>query len=219
MQLLEHIEDQIASAKLPLVGITLAAVPCPDTPVILTLHWHGFIKERLADIDGAEPVAYTPIPSSTLQVNERWTALEALDQAALEAAWRLGAWDITRSACPGCARPGSADSEPLECLQAFGAFPYALNGQPVVVSDAPDTGELLQLAARRGYLTWLFRPVSGGIWGEVAEDATLSPQGRRAGDCPLRPAPFDALGCARRGKTVYRLGVPGPRTEQCVMAV
>ena len=54
MQILDCIQDQVAATNLPLVGITLAAVPCPDTPVILTLHWHGFIKEKLADIEEAE---------------------------------------------------------------------------------------------------------------------------------------------------------------------
>ena len=72
MQILERIEDQMTATGLPLVGITLAAVPCPDTPVILTLHWHGFIKEKLADLEEAEAVSYTPIPSSALQLNERW---------------------------------------------------------------------------------------------------------------------------------------------------
>ena len=41
MHLLEHIEDQMAATGLPLFSVTLAAVPCPDTPLILTLHWHG----------------------------------------------------------------------------------------------------------------------------------------------------------------------------------
>jgi len=30
--ILECIKDQMSSTHLPLVGITLAAVPCPDTP-------------------------------------------------------------------------------------------------------------------------------------------------------------------------------------------
>ena len=60
-----------------------------------------------------------------------------------------------------------------------------LNDDP----EAPDSDELVKLAAMRGYLMWLFRPVSGGIWGEVTEDATLSPEGRRAGPCPLHPIP------------------------------
>ncbi len=50
MELLERIEEQIAATQLPLFAITVAAVPCPDTPVILTLHWHAFVPERLAEV-------------------------------------------------------------------------------------------------------------------------------------------------------------------------
>jgi hypothetical protein len=215
MQLLERIEEQIAATGLPLVGITLAAVPCPDTPVILTLHWHGFIREKLADIEGAQPVAYTPIPSSALQVNDRWDNLAKVDQATLDAAWQMGAWDVSRSEQPACTRPGARSVEPLECLQAFGAYPYGVDGKQLVVSDTPDSDELISLAARRGYLMWMFRPVSGGIWGEVSADATLSPQGRRAGPCPLNPIP---PACAGKRKTVYCLGVPVPRAEHSGVA-
>ena len=97
--------DRMAATNRPLVGITLAAVPCPDTPVILTLHWHGFIKEKLADVEEAETVSYTPIPSSALQVNDRWNDLIGVDRAAMEAAWELGAWDVARAERPAaCAR-------------------------------------------------------------------------------------------------------------------
>ena len=205
MQILDRIEDQIASTGLPLVGITLAAVPCADTPVILTLHWHGFIKEKLADIEEAEAVSYTPIPSSALQVNERWGDLVALDRAAMEAGWELGAWDVARAERPGCMRPGAPSTEALECLQAFGSFPFGINGNQVVVSEAPDADDLLRLAAERGYLMWTFRPVRGGIWAEVADDATLVADGRRPPPCPHRPIPPT---CEGKRKTVYRFGVP-----------
>ena len=108
MHLLNRIEDQISATGLPLVSITLAAVPCPDTPLILTLHWHGFIKEKLANVEGANPVVYTSVPSSALQVNERWENVASVDQAALDAAWRLGAWDVARAERPGCIRAGAA---------------------------------------------------------------------------------------------------------------
>lgn len=205
MQILDRIEDQIAATGLPLFGITLAAVPCPDTPVILTLHWHGFIKEKLAEIEEAEAVSYTPIPSSALQLNERWHNLVAVDRAAMEAAWELGAWDVARAERPGCMRPGAATTEALECLQAFGSFPYGINGNQVVVADAPDSDELVQLAAARGYLMWLFRPVNGGIWGEYADDATLAADGRRPPPCPHRPIPAT---CEGKRRTIYRFGVP-----------
>lgn len=204
MHLLERIENQISATGLPLVGITLAAVPCPDTPVILTLHWHGFIKEKLCELPEATAISYTPVPSSALQLNDRWRDLVAVDWAAMEAAWALGAWDVARAERKGCLRPGAPSTEALECLQAFGSFPFGINGNQVVVSDAPDTDELVQLAANRGYLLWQFRPVSGGIWAEYADDATLTTQGRRAGPCPFRPIPPS---CDANRKTVYRFGV------------
>lgn len=205
LQILERIEDQITATGLPLVGITLAAVPCPDTPVILTLHWHGFIKEKLVDMEDADAVSYTPIPSSALQLNERWGDLVAVDRAAMEAAWELGAWDVARAERPGCLRPGANGTEAFECLQAFGSFPYGINGQQVVVADAPDADDLVQLAADRGYLMWVFRPVSGGIWADYADDATLTPEGRRPPPCPLSPIP---PACSGKRKTVYRFGRP-----------
>jgi hypothetical protein len=205
MEILDRIEDQISATGLPLFGITLAAVPCPDTPVILTLHWHAFVREKLAEVEEAETVAYTPVPSSALQVNERWRDLEAVDRAAMEAAWELGAWDVERAERPGCLRPGADSSEAMECLQAFGSFPFGVNGNQVVVAEAPDVDELIRLAAARGYLLWVFRPVSGGIWADYADDATLASNGRRRAPCPYLPIP---PACDRRRKTVYRFGVP-----------
>jgi hypothetical protein len=204
MEILERIEDQISATGLPLFGITLAAVPCPDTPVILTLHWHAFVKEKLAAAEERKPLSFTPIPSSALQLNDRWEDLVAVDRAAMEAAWELGAWDVARAERPGCLRPGAPSGEALECLQAFGAFPPGANGNPAVIAETPDADELLQLAAARGYLLWVFRPVSGGIWADFSEDATLTPAGRRAPPCPHSPIPPV---CDRKRKTVYRFGV------------
>src|SRR4026209_2212078 len=139
MNLLEPITEHIAAKPLPLVAITVAAVPCPDTPVILTLHWHGFVEEKLVEIEEAATVAYTPIPSSALQVNHRWNDVAMLDRAAMEAGWELGAWDVARAERPGCTRPGAQSREALECLQAFGTFPFGPGGDPqAVVAEAPD---------------------------------------------------------------------------------
>jgi len=205
MELLERIENQMSATGLPLVGITVAAVPCPDTPVILTLHWHGFIREKGGDDAQPESLSsYTPVPSSALQLNDRWDSLVAVDRAAMEAGWALGAWDVARAERRGCLRPGAPSTESLECLQAFGSFPFGINGHQVVISEAPDADELLQLAASRGYLLWQFRPVSGGIWADYADDATLGEQGRRAPPCPHRPIPPR---CDRDRKTLYRFGV------------
>jgi len=206
MELLEHIETQMAATQLPLVAITIAAVPFRDTPVIMTLHWHGFVKERLIDDESREPVSYTPVPSSALQVNQRWDDLLDLDRAAMEAGWELGAWDVARAEQPSCARPGADQREAVDCLKAFGQFPWGVNGNDVVVSDAPDADELVSVAAQRGYLMWLFRPVRGSIWTDVADDLTLRPDGTREPPCPLDPV---APRVDRARRTVYRFGMPG----------
>jgi hypothetical protein len=206
MNLLETITEHIAAKPLPLVAITVAAVPCPDTPVILTLHWHGFVEEKLVEIEEAATVAYTPIPSSALQVNHRWNDVSMLDRAAMEAGWELGAWDVARAERPGCTRPGAQSGEALECLQAFGSFPYGLNDFPAVVTQAPDVGDLINLAARRGYLMWMFRPVHRGIWAEFADDATLCADGTRTPPCPVESVPPVGRGSA---KTIYRFGIAG----------
>ena len=206
MQLLDRIEQQIRATRLPLFAITVAAVPCPDTPVILTLHWHGFVREKLADVEGAETVSLRSVPSSALQLNESWDDLVAVDLAALEAAWELGAWDVARAERPSCARAGADSAEALACLQAFGAFPYGALAEQLVVADTPDADELIGVAARRGYLMWMFRPVHGGIWHEVADDATLKADGKREPPCPAVPVrPRND----RARRTVYRFGVPG----------
>ena len=91
MELLERIEQQIEATKLPLFAITVAAVPCPQTPIILTLHWHGFVREKLVETDSAQPVSFRSVPSSALQLNDRWDDVLTLERSALEAAWELGA--------------------------------------------------------------------------------------------------------------------------------
>jgi hypothetical protein len=207
MELLAHIQNQIEATKLPLVAITVAAVPCPDTPVILTLHWHAFIREKLLDRLEAETVSYTPVPSSALQLNERWDSLLDVDLAAMEAGWEMGAWDVARAERRPALRPGADGREAIECLQAFGAFPFGVNGAKAVVADAPDADDLLDLAAQRGYLMWQFRPVRDGIWGEVADDVTLDSDGSRKPTCPLAPV---QPRCETTRKTVYRFGVASP---------
>jgi len=205
MEFMERIDAQVRATRLPLFAITIAAVPCPDTPVIMTLHWHGFIREKLIDSPDAEAVAFTPVPSSALQLNERWNGVEAIDAAALEAAWELGAWDVARAEAPSCMRPGAETREAVECLKAFGQFPWGVNGQQVVVADAPDADELLAVASKRGYLMWMFRPVAVGVWKDVADDATLRPDGTREPPCPVVPVEHRP-GKVRR--TVYRFGKP-----------
>ena len=96
MELLKPIESQLISNRLPLVAVTVAAVPYANTPIVLGLHWHGFVEVRLLEAGDTQPFRYESVPSSALQLNERWDDFSQLDHAALEVAWELGAWDMAR---------------------------------------------------------------------------------------------------------------------------
>ena len=206
MDVLEQIRDQMSAVKLPLYAVTMTAVPCPDTPILLMLHWHGFRRDFLYESTDAAPVAFRPVPVSALQLNEQWNGLPTLDLAAMEAGWELGAWDVARMQRRSCMRPGADAAETLECLQAFGNVPESLGGRDLIVAEAPDADELLKLGASVGYVTWQFRPVCGGIWADIADDVTLNADGTRAPPCPYLPElPMVPVG-DRPSRTVYRFG-------------
>lgn len=206
MHLLDCIETQLIANRLPLMGITVAAVPYANTPVVLTLHWHGFVETRLADVTDANVVAYQPVPSSALQLNDRWDTLDDLENQVLDVAWELGSWDLARTEALPFVRPGATEQESLDCMGAFGSHPIALDGQPPVVAEVPDAGELIEAASRSGYVNWLFRPVRGGVWSTVAEDLTLEEGGYRNPPCPYIATPT-RLGRSRRPRrVVYQFG-------------
>jgi hypothetical protein len=188
MNLIDLIENQMIANRLPLVAVSLAAIPAPNTPTVLTLHWHGFVEVRLTDdTSQSAPVAYQAVPSSSLQVNERWSHLTDLDADTLETAWELGSWNLQRREARPFARPGAGAQETIEAMHAFGASPHVIDGDSPFVSETPDADELIDAASRQGYVQWLFRPVRGGLWLDVADDATLEPGGYRNPPCPLLP--------------------------------
>ncbi|HSD61482.1 MAG TPA: diguanylate cyclase [Burkholderiales bacterium] len=198
---LEIIEDQLVANRLPLVGVTVAATPHANTPVVLNLHWHGFVEVKLA-AEGAT-VAWQPVPTSALQVNRRWDDLRDLELDTLETAWELGAWDLRRVEARPCGRPGAPQQEWIDCMTAFGTAPYEIDGEPPVVSEVPDAGDLIEAASRAGYLCWQFRPVWNGLWKDVAEDATLEKGGYRNPACPVMARPYER---GRSRTVVYQFG-------------
>lgn len=198
MQILPSITAQIDAVGLPLYAVTVTALPRPDTPVLLILHWHGYRRDSRHT-----PPPGRPVPGSALQINAPWQTLEDIDRAMLDAAWQMGAWDMQRQERRACSLPGAPAQEALECRQAFGDNPLAPGDHSHLLAEAPDREEMLQLAARKGYVRWLFRPVRGGLWREIAEDDTLQPDGGRAPPCPVAPR---ASGRRQRAPTVYRLG-------------
>ena len=209
MNLLGLIESQMISNRLPLVAVTLAAVPHSNTPTVLTLHWHGFVEMRLTD--GSEAVAYQSVPSSALQVNERWDRFDDLDHEALETAWELGAWNLERTEAQPFARLGADTHETVIGMHAFGASPISIDGDSPIVAEVPDADDLIQSASREGYVQWLFRPVRGGLWAETSDDETLEVGGYRNPTCPLLSKPVAAKTLrARARRVIYPFGRSRP---------
>ncbi|OWY37514.1 diguanylate cyclase [Xenophilus sp. AP218F] len=201
MELFDTLSAQIRHMRLPLFAISVSAVPFPDTPLLLMLHWHGF-RQTDSGRAPADQAAFRQVPASALQLTRRWNALSLLEEEILDAAWRLGAWSLSRDERRGCNTIGAAAGEALACRQAFGDLP-PLDGLESVMAEAPDSPELMRLAARRGYVRWQFRPVHGGLWRELAEDDTLGAEGLRAPPCPIAPRPCRGGKAAR---TEYRFG-------------
>ena len=201
--ILDVIEDQLVANRLPLAGVTIAAIPFPNTPVVVSLHWHAFVEAASSPERAA--ALYQCVPSSTLQVNIRWDQFEDMETGVLEASWELGAWDLRRIEARACARPGAVAREYTECQTSFGVSAQAIEGEPVFVADVCDGQELADAAARAGYVSWQFRPTWCGLWKDLAQDVTLEKGGYRNPRCPVAADAYEP-GNART--LLFRLGRP-----------
>ena len=188
----------------PLAAVSLATLPRKSSPLLLLLHWHGFLPQPPARDPSGPPVhRRAALPSSALQLTQLWDGIGQLDAQMLEAAWQLGAWDMTREHRRGCNTVGAPMREAVECRQAFGDNPLAPDDETHLVAEAPDRIEMRDLAARLGYIRWLFRPVAEGLWRSAGEDDSLLPDGSRELPCPIEPHPR-SIGSDSRHR--YQLG-------------
>jgi hypothetical protein len=205
MQVFDKIAQQVRAMGLPVVAVSLTAVPRANTPVLLIVHWHGFAKRHAPRLIVAEPSSEpaVSIPGSAMQLNDTWLSLAHLDGAMLQAAWHFGAWNLVREERRGCNTAGATEREALECRQAFAEHPFEGKAEEFMLADAPDRADLMQLAAQVGYVRWQFLPVKGGLWPQSGNDDTLRPDGGRVDDCPVPARP--AVG-PRVSRTHYQLG-------------
>jgi hypothetical protein len=205
MQVFNTVLEQVKSMGLPVVAVSLTAVPRANTPVLLMLHWHGFAAHptRVSNQTDGMSVSTVGIPGSALQLSDTWLALENLDDAMLEAAWQFGAWELLREERRSCNTAGASEREAFECRQAFAENPFAHSSEEYMLAEAPDRTDLMQLGARVGYVRWQFRPVKNGLWSDSVEDDTLQADGGREPPCPILAKPMIGT---RLSKTHYPLG-------------
>ncbi|HWK61572.1 MAG TPA: diguanylate cyclase [Eoetvoesiella sp.] len=201
MKILETIQAHANAMHLPLYAVTLSAVAKADTPLILMLHWHGFRRQSTVKLKGID-MPMRSVAGSALQINSGWKRVESLDQAMLDAAWQLGAWDLERANHRPYWRLNAPLQEAIACRRAFGDYPD--NADCTMMVEAPDQAKLLELAASTGYVRWIFRPRASGVWGQLPDDdKTLKQDGTRNWPCPVAPQPYDRH---RAGRSLYRLG-------------
>lgn len=203
MDLFTTIQEHHGAMRLPLYAVTVTAAARVDTPVLLILHWHGFRRETPVRLPGVA-LPPRPVAGSAVQIDERWDSVAAVDQAMLDAAWQLGAWDVERVTHGPWRRLGAPASEALACRRAFGDYPDADGPEEAVIAEAPDRDAMMEVAARRGYIRWMFRPRKAGLWAWLNDrDSTVDEGGGRALPCPVPPRPW--IG-GRGNRFVYRLG-------------
>ncbi len=202
MNIFETVTGQARAMNLPLYAVTMTAVDRPAAPVLLSLHWHGFRRTAPLHLPGVE-IPPRAVPQSTAQFDMPPGSFDALERSLLDAAWRLGAWDLERVERRAWWRLGAPPAEVSDGQRAFGYYDDDA-AQEQLVAEAPDRAALMELAARKGYLRWLFRPRRCGLWAEMDDlDDTLDDTGGRDTPCPINPRPRHS-GESRR--TVYRLG-------------
>jgi hypothetical protein len=201
MHIFDAVSAQISVMGLPLFAVSATRANWPDTPLLLFLHWHGFRRATPLQLDGV-PVPPRAVPSSALQFDGPWPSSAAAEEALLDAAWRLGAWQLERVQQRACNTAGAPAGEAMACRQAFGDHIAGYPEELVLGADLAARLEQMALAAARGYEQWLFQPVKGGLWAGIGpSDDSLARDGGRHSDCPVRPAPP-----APGKRVVYQLG-------------
>ncbi|MYM34185.1 diguanylate cyclase [Duganella sp. FT94W] len=201
MHLFDVVSAHMNAVGLPLYAVSATRVNLPDSPTLLFLHWHGFRRATPLQLAGVT-LPRRAVPSSALQFDGPWPNSAAAEQQLLDAAWRLGAWNLERLQRRACNSAGAPASEAHDCRVAFGDNAAAYPDEPVIGAEPETRAQLMRLATEKGYARWLFQPVKGGVWAGVGPaDDSLDADGGRPSDCPVRPAP--------RGpgaRTVYQLG-------------
>ncbi|MEX3920155.1 diguanylate cyclase [Paraburkholderia sp. BR10872] len=208
MDLFDRLREQAESVRLPLFAVTVSAAAQVNTPLVAILHWHGFRRATPLVLPGVE-IPARPVPGTAIQIDAPWQSVEAVDAMLLDAAWQFGAWEVERIVRRGCNTIGAGGAEALACRQAFGDYGSDIPPDGALIDGASDRDGLMRLAARRGYVRWLFRPVKSGVWRALDEaDDSLDADGGRQPPCPVQPQPRSAHKRAL-GRTVYRLGTVG----------
>jgi hypothetical protein len=188
------IRDQaaaMAACGAPIRTVSISA-PMSSRVGVMVLRW-GMADEPYTPTKlGVKVGGASSPPDTVLEV-------EASESEILDAAWRLGAWDVARYRIAPLP-PAEDPMEPKWGITAdFCGCPYefpTIGGEvhPGAVKTFRARG-LIRAAAGAGYQSWRFKPVAyaSRVYkpGWIKADASLAADGTRDGRCPLKPFPAD----------------------------
>lgn len=177
-----------AMAGIYIKSVSLSATKQWQYDAVMSITWS--MPDKDAAIEGASlpgviaSVLSRPADTSILLPRALASSGEEIEEAVIEAAWVLGAWDICRIERPPL--PAGADwHEAKYGIPAnFGRNMYTIMGQPLVIGEYAQD-DVIALAARDGYITWRFvplamaTPIARQRWG--TKDSTLQPDCTRLG--------------------------------------
>ena len=155
--------------------------------------WHGVIRAAWNAPAHLLNQNQTTVEESVLGADTlliwRPANIRAADEIIVDAAWRLGAWDVRRIWCA----PLGANADPfathhglIRLFDPSGA--HAVRDDPMSFrGDQIDVKALVETASRDGWVSWRFRPTqwSARVGGKVAaRDVTLAIDGTRVETSP-----------------------------------
>jgi hypothetical protein len=153
-----------ALAGIYIKSVEIAAVDDAAHDPVLVITWSmpdhtAAISSAALSSPGVAATVLSRPADSVLRLTRESASLGEIEDAVFEAAWQLGAWDMVRLERPPL-RPCATWREAGNGVAvSFGRNPYLIDGQPLQMGAAvPD--ELLDLAARAGYVTWRFVPLA-----------------------------------------------------------
>ena len=193
-------EDHMIQVVTPLVLALTSPDVCPNGARHNTVHgglvhlqdeWLGIIRViwNSASRESQNSEELTLQSDTVLIWAEK--SLRKADLEILNAAWFMGAWDLSRT----WHLPLGANADPLAPHHGLASFfdlsnTYAVRTGPMGIRSEPINPKLLlKTAAQDGWISWKFRPVlrSTRVGGRVAaRDITLERDGTRIGPIPFR---------------------------------
>lgn len=157
---------------------------------ILTILWSmpdhsAAIDAPAMSLPGVSAIIISRPSDTAIELQRALASPAEMEDAVIQAAWTLGAWDMCRLETAPLARGRSWSDPGCGIGTSFGHSDYVIAGQSLIVGDSAHE-RVCEIAAADGYITWRFvplclaTPIARRRWG--SKDSTLQPDCTRIGE-------------------------------------